>query len=113
MNLRESHKTATTKGEHPTVQIGDVVAMEERNIPRSSWRLGKVKGLNKGHNNQVREPYLKLAKTNAMVQRPVSRPYKIEGKEGNVNSDIINKDNLNNDSGHSVNTNNRPKGKLQ
>ena len=67
MNLRESHKTATTKGEHPTVQIGDVVAMEEGNIPRSSWRLGKVEGLNKGHNNHVRGPYLKLSKTNAMV----------------------------------------------
>ena len=30
-----------------------------------------------------------------MVQRPVSRLYKIEGKEGNVNSDILNKDNVN------------------
>ena len=39
VNLRESHKTvkpATTKGEHPTVQIGDVVVMEEGNMPRSS-----------------------------------------------------------------------------
>ena len=109
MNLRESHKIATTKDEHPRVQIGDVVAMEEGNISRSSWRLVKVEGLNKGHNNQVRGPYLKVAKTNAMVQRPVSRPHKIEGKEGNGNSDILNKDNLNNDSGHSVNTDNKPK----
>ena len=39
VNLRESHKTAKpaiTKGEHPTVQIGDVVIMEEVNMPRSS-----------------------------------------------------------------------------
>ena len=57
MNLRESHKTAKTKGEHTTVQIGDVVVMEERNILRSSWKLGKVEGLIKGHDNQVRGVY--------------------------------------------------------
>ena len=54
MNLRESYKTVTAKGEHPTIQIGDVVAMEEGHMPRSSWRLGKVEGLIKGHDNQVR-----------------------------------------------------------
>ena len=39
VNLRESHKTAkpaTTKGEHTTVQIGDIIVMEEGNMPRSS-----------------------------------------------------------------------------
>ena len=56
-NLRESHKIAKTKGEHTTVQIGDVVVMEERNILRSSWKLGKVEGLIKGHDNQVRGVY--------------------------------------------------------
>ena len=44
-----------------------------------------------------------------MVQRPVSRLYKIEGKEGNVNSDILNKDNVNKGSDLSENSNNRPK----
>ena len=32
MNLREIDKTATTKGEHPIVQVGDVVVMEEGNM---------------------------------------------------------------------------------
>ena len=52
---------------------------------------------------------MKVAKTNGVVQRPVSRPYKIKGKEGNVNNDILNKDNLNNDSGYNINTSNRLK----
>ena len=52
---------------------------------------------------------MKVAKTNEVVQRPVSRLYKIEGKEGNVNSDILNKDNVNKHSDHSENTSNRPK----
>ena len=47
-----------------------------------------MKGLIKGRNNQVRGAHLKVAKRNGMVQRPVSRPYRIKGKEGNVNSDI-------------------------
>ena len=114
MNLRESHKIAkpaTTKGEHPAVQTGDVVVMEEGNMPKPSWRLGKVEGLMKGHDNQVRGAHVKVAKTNAVVQRPVSRLYKIEGKEDNVNGDILNKDNLNKDSYHSANTSNRPKRK--
>ena len=108
MNLRESHKTAkpaTTKGEHPTVQIGDVVVMEEGNMPRWSWRLIK------GHDTQVRETHVKIAKTNAVVQRPVSTLYKIEVKEDKVNSDTLNKDNVNAESDHSANTRNRPKRK--
>ena len=109
VNLRESHKPATTKGEHPTIQIGDVVVLDEVNMLSSSWRLGKVEGLIKGHDNQVRGAHVKVAKTNAVVQRPVSRLYKIEGKEDNVNSDILNKDNVNKDSDHSANTSNRPK----
>ena len=102
VNLRKSHKRATTKGVHPTVQIGDVVVMEEGNMPRSSWRLSKVEGLIKGHDNQVRGARVKVAKTNAVVQRPVSRLYKIEGKEDNVNSNILNKDNVNTDSDHNA-----------
>ena len=54
-------------------------------MPRSSWRLGKVEGLIKGHDNQVRGAHVKVAKTNAVVQRPVSRLYKIEGKVEKVN----------------------------
>ena len=112
VNLRKSHKTAkpaTRKGEHPTVQIGNVVVMEEGSMPRSSWRLGKVGGLTKGHDCQVRGAHVKVAKTNAVVQRPVSRLYKIEGKEDKVNSDVLKKDNLNTNSDHSANTSNRPK----
>ena len=52
---------------------------------------------------------MKVAKTNAVVQRPVSRLYKIEGKKDNVNSDILNKENVNTESGHSANTSNEPK----
>ena len=112
VNLRESHKTAkaaTTKGEHPTVQIGDVVVIEEGNMLRSSWKLGKIEELVKGDDDQVRETHMKVAKINALIQRPVSRLYNIEDKEGKVNSDVLNKDNVNRDSYHSANTSNRPK----
>ena len=51
-------------------------------------RLGKVKGIIKGNDNQVRGADVKVAKTNAVVQKPVSRLYKIEGKEDNVNRGI-------------------------
>ena len=40
---------------------------------------------------------MKVAKTNTVVQRPVSRLYKIDGKEDKVNSDTSNKDNVNAD----------------
>ena len=75
--------------------------MEEENKPRSSWKLGKVEGLIKGHDNQVRRAHVKVAKTNAVVQRTESRLHKIEGKEDNVNKE----------SDHSENTSNRPKRK--
>ena len=47
-----------------------------------------MKGLIKGNDNQVRGADVKVAKINAVVQKPVSRLYKIEGKEDNVNRDI-------------------------
>ena len=40
---------------------------------------------------------------------PVSRLYKIEGKENNANSDILNKDNVNKSSDYSENTSNTSK----
>ena len=46
-----------------------------------------------------------------MVQRTESRLHKIEGKEDNVNSDILSKGNVNKESDHSENTSNRPKRK--
>ena len=58
-----------------------------------SWRLIKVEGLFKGYNNQVRRAHVKVVKINTVVQRPISRLYKVQGKEDNVNSDILNKDN--------------------
>ena len=70
-----------------------------------------MKGLIKGHDNQVRRAHVKLTKTNAVVQRTVSRLHKIEGKEDNVNSDILSKGNVNKESDHSENTSNRPKRK--
>ena len=68
-----------------------------------------MEGLIKGHDNQVRGAHVKVAKTNAVVQRPVSRLYKTEGKEYKINSDTLNKDNADTDSDHSANTRNRPK----
>ena len=50
-----------------------------------------------------------MAKANAVVQGPVSRLHKIEGQEDNINSYILNKDNVNTESDHSPNTSNRPK----
>ena len=40
---------------------------------RSSWRLGKVEWLIKGHDNQISGAHVKVDKTNAVVQRPVNR----------------------------------------
>ena len=78
-------------------------------MPRSSWRLGKMEGIINGHDNQVRGAHVNIVKTNAVVQRPVSRLYKIEGKGDNVNSDILNKHNVNTDSDRTENTSNRLK----
>ena len=54
MNLRESHKPATTKSEHPMVQIGDAVVIEEWNLLKPGWWLSKMEWVIKGHDNQVK-----------------------------------------------------------
>ena len=83
--------------------------MKEGNLPRSSWMLGRVEELTKGYDNQVTGAHVKVAKTNAVVQRPVSRLYNIEVKGVNVNSNMLNKDNVNKDSDHSENTSKKTK----
>ena len=69
MKVREKHKPATIKDKRPMTQIGNVVVMEEWNMLRSNWRLGKVEGLFTGHGNQARRAHVKIVKTNAVVQR--------------------------------------------
>lgn len=56
----------------------------------------------KRHNNQVRGIHVKIAKTDTVVQKPVCRLYKIECKEDNTNTGILNKGNVNMDSDHST-----------
>ena len=51
----------------------DQIPCEFKSVQRLSWRLGKVERLIKGHGNQVRLAHVKVAKTNAVAQRPVSR----------------------------------------
>ena len=102
---RERKEYLVTKDEHP-IQIGYVVVMEEGNIPRLSLRLGEMEGLVKGNDNQVRGAHVNVAKANAIVQGPGGRLYKIKGKEDNVNSEILNKGNVNKESNHSENTSN-------
>ena len=68
-----------------------------------------MEGLIKGLDNQTRGVHKKVVKKNAVVQRPVSRLYRIEGKENNVNGDISNKDNVNKGSNRNKNTRIRPK----
>ena len=93
LNLREYQKVVLPREQYPRIEVGDVVLIEEGRVPRSAWRLGKVEGLIKGDDDKVRGAKVKVAKTKTLVQRPISRLYKIEGVN-NVNSQVLRKDNI-------------------
>ena len=93
VNLREHQKIMSPNENRCKIELNDVVIVEEELVPRSAWRLGKVEGLIKGDDGQIRGAKVKVAKTKRVIQRPVNKLYPVECTKNNVN--ILEKDNIN------------------
>lgn len=72
INLRDYQKKALPKKSDSIIEVDDVIITEEDNLPRLSWSLGNVEGAIKRDDGQVCTTKMKVAKTKAVVQRPLN-----------------------------------------
>ena len=78
VNLREHHKINSYKKNKPTIQLNDIIIIEDANRPRSSWRLAKVEKLIESNDKQIRGPIVRVSKTYKLVATPVNKLYLVE-----------------------------------
>ena len=73
-NLREYHKTTERNRHQPTPKAGDIVLVNEKRLPRSMWRIGRVTKLH-GHQG-IRGATIKTS--TSYLSRPINLLYPIE-----------------------------------
>ena len=60
--LRQSHAAAKVSNMSKIIAPGDVVLVRNENLPRGSWKLGKVTGVTAGKDNQVCTTHTEIIK---------------------------------------------------
>lgn len=84
--LRESHKhlLGKTRGA-PNIAVGDMVIVHEEGLPRSFWKLGRIKELIVGKDGQTRGATVRVAgrgRNHTTLNRPLQLLYPLEVPDG-------------------------------
>lgn len=75
MDLRSAHESKTLV---PTVlKVGDVVLIGEDNLPRQTWKMGRITELFPGRDGLVRSCNVQTSAGN-VLRRPVQLIYPLE-----------------------------------
>ena len=84
--------------QYPTksINVGDVVLMEEDNVKRLQWKMGIVQNLISGKDGQVRGVELRTTSHGKphILTRPIQKIYPLEVSNANVSDDNGKKGNL-------------------
>ena len=76
--IRESHRYNKTNGQE-VIAIGDIVVVYVHELPRTLWRLGKVKQLIRGSDGAVRGALVRVnsgKKNTSFLKRPIQHLWK-------------------------------------
>ena len=94
--LREMHSYQTRKqnSSADVIDVGDVVLVFDKDLPRTQWRLGLVTSLIKGSDDRVRAALVRTS-NGRITSRAISRLYPLEvscnDKKDSGDNDIDNK----------------------
>ena len=105
LNLRESHSLKAKSGGHELIQVGDVVVLKNDTSKHIFWRLAVVNELLKGSDGKVRAAVVKLGNPRGghkLLRRSVKHLFPIEVHH----SEVIQQQQLNQDSDSSDNSSN-------
>ena len=69
--LCELQKRTQWQNSQPNVQLDDLVVIKEKNLPRNSWRLGRIIKIHLGRDNRVRVVDLKTER--GIIARPITK----------------------------------------
>ncbi|KAK5979541.1 hypothetical protein GCK32_011489 [Trichostrongylus colubriformis] len=86
-DLRESHKLRMDNkrtGTKPP-RIGEVVLLADPNLPRYSWRMGRITELKEGSDAEIREAVVRMPNGNCM-RRPVNLLVPLELEDNTIPS---------------------------
>ena len=81
LSLREHHKGIPNVQRESVIKTGDIVCIHEDSVPRSFWRLGRVKELVRGSDGQVKGAAIKLGdkgKRSNIIRRPIQKLFLLE-----------------------------------
>lgn len=87
MNLREIHSVKVKQGKRPTIAKGDVVVVKDDASKRLFWKLGVVKDLITGDDQQVRAAVVKVSDPKghtSLLRRSVRHLYPIEVRDEDI-----------------------------
>ena len=75
-DLRQSHANAKVSNKSKIAAPGDVVLVRNENLPRGSWKLGRISGVKPGRDNQIRTAQVDIvhpAKTGKALDKKYKR----------------------------------------
>ena len=75
--LHETHRNLSRRSNSPLINVDDVVLIHEELLPRSRWRVGRVKELIYGHDNLARGALVKTPH-GPDLKRPVNKLIPVE-----------------------------------
>ena len=80
LSLRESHNIMHKQPHHTSNVVpenGDIVLIKEENIPRSSWKVGRISNLLPSKDGEIRAAKLLLSNSQT-ITRPINHLYPLE-----------------------------------
>ena len=76
LSLQEHHKGIPNVQRESVIKTGDIVCIHDDSVPRSFWRLGRVKELVRGSDGQVKGAAIKLGdkgKRSSIIRHPIQK----------------------------------------
>ena len=81
LELRNAHRPTTRKGVNRQIHVGEVVIVQDTDLPRGFWKLGRVEALITGTDGKVRGASIRIRSPDSQfthLQRPIQLLYPLE-----------------------------------
>ena len=88
MNLRETQRTSELNIDSLKINVNDIVLVFYEKVPRHFWRISIVTWVLPSRNSEIRGPIVRIAKTNTILKRRVSKLFAVESTYHDTNQTV-------------------------